>query len=48
MVPQRARRILAAGSGDAIEGPAPGEKRSKRGITIAGGLRALFHVAKAP
>jgi len=39
MVLQHAKRIVAAGSGDAIEGPALGERRWKRGITIAGGIR---------
>jgi hypothetical protein len=39
MVLQHAKRIVAAGPGDAIEGPALGEKCWKRGITIAGGMR---------
>jgi hypothetical protein len=40
MVLQHAKRIVAVGPGDAIEGPALGEKCWKRGITIAGGIYA--------
>jgi hypothetical protein len=42
MVLQHAKRMLAAGPGDAIEEPALGDKRRKRGITIAGGVRAIW------
>src|ERR1035441_10144660 len=39
MVLQHAKRIVAAGSGNAIEGAALSERRWRRGVTIAGGIR---------